>query len=182
MMFGAGRMTATARADIGARFEARPISVGLGSAYSSLMTFGNADDLVCEFATYIEIPGPPQPPSLGCPACSGIMLVVERLTCGQLHFRSSLTLPNHGGAAMTLPESWMTHSVTNLHAGCRVLTRKASVCSSPACISPAAPSQMPIGFASYPYRVRHRVRLPFGLPTIAPALAPQTSLADIEIP
>ena len=27
---GAGRMTATARADIGARFEARPISVGLG--------------------------------------------------------------------------------------------------------------------------------------------------------
>jgi hypothetical protein len=30
MIFGAGRMTATARADIGARFEARPISVGLG--------------------------------------------------------------------------------------------------------------------------------------------------------
>jgi hypothetical protein len=30
MMFGAGRMTATARADIGARLEARPISVGLG--------------------------------------------------------------------------------------------------------------------------------------------------------
>jgi len=27
---GAGRMTATARADIGARFEARPKSVGLG--------------------------------------------------------------------------------------------------------------------------------------------------------
>jgi hypothetical protein len=30
MMVEAGRMTATARADIGARFEARPISVGLG--------------------------------------------------------------------------------------------------------------------------------------------------------
>jgi hypothetical protein len=30
MIFAAGRMTATARADIGARFEARPISVGLG--------------------------------------------------------------------------------------------------------------------------------------------------------
>jgi len=25
-----------------------------------------------------------------CPACSGVMLVVERLTCGQLHFRASL--------------------------------------------------------------------------------------------
>jgi hypothetical protein len=35
---------------------------------------------------------PPQPPSLRCPACSGIMLVVERLTCGQLYFRSNLTL------------------------------------------------------------------------------------------
>jgi hypothetical protein len=35
---------------------------------------------------------PPQSPSLRCPACSGIMLVVERLTCGQLYFRSSLTL------------------------------------------------------------------------------------------
>jgi hypothetical protein len=34
---------------------------------------------------------PPQPPSLRCPACSGIMLVVERLTRGQLYFRPSLT-------------------------------------------------------------------------------------------
>jgi hypothetical protein len=33
----------------------------------------------------------PQPLSLRCPACSGIMLVVERLTCGQLLFRASLT-------------------------------------------------------------------------------------------
>ena len=33
----------------------------------------------------------PEPPSLRCPACSGIMLVVERLTRGQLHFRASLT-------------------------------------------------------------------------------------------
>jgi hypothetical protein len=31
---------------------------------------------------------PPQPPSLRCPACSGIMLVVERMTSGQLHFRA----------------------------------------------------------------------------------------------
>ena len=31
---------------------------------------------------------PPEPPSLRCPACSGIMLVVERLTRGQLYFRS----------------------------------------------------------------------------------------------
>jgi hypothetical protein len=30
MMVPAGRMTATARADIGTRFEARPKSVGLG--------------------------------------------------------------------------------------------------------------------------------------------------------
>jgi hypothetical protein len=34
---------------------------------------------------------PPEPPSLPCPVCSGIMLVVERLTRGQLYFRASLT-------------------------------------------------------------------------------------------
>jgi hypothetical protein len=34
---------------------------------------------------------PPDPPSLRCPACFGIMLVVERLTRGQVHFRASLT-------------------------------------------------------------------------------------------
>src|ERR1039457_6241772 len=34
---------------------------------------------------------PPEPPSLCCPVCSGIMLVVERLTRGQLYFRASLT-------------------------------------------------------------------------------------------
>jgi hypothetical protein len=30
----------------------------------------------------------PEPPSLRCPACSGIMLVVERLTHSQLYFRA----------------------------------------------------------------------------------------------
>ncbi len=34
---------------------------------------------------------PLQLPGLRCPACSGIMLVVERLTCAQLLFRASLT-------------------------------------------------------------------------------------------
>src|SRR5271168_4705563 len=34
---------------------------------------------------------PPEPPRLRCPTCSGIMLVVERLTYGQLYFRPSLT-------------------------------------------------------------------------------------------
>jgi hypothetical protein len=34
---------------------------------------------------------PPQPPSLRCPACSGLMLVVERFTRGQLYFHPSLT-------------------------------------------------------------------------------------------
>ena len=34
---------------------------------------------------------PPEPPSLRCPACSGIMLVVERLTRSQLYFHPSLT-------------------------------------------------------------------------------------------
>ena len=34
---------------------------------------------------------PPEPPSLRCPAWSGIMLVVERLTRGQLYFRASLS-------------------------------------------------------------------------------------------
>ena len=32
-----------------------------------------------------------QPSSLRCPACSSVMLVVERLTCAQLHFRAGLT-------------------------------------------------------------------------------------------
>jgi hypothetical protein len=31
---------------------------------------------------------------LRCPACSGIMLVVERMTCAQLYFHPTLTLPN----------------------------------------------------------------------------------------
>ena len=35
---------------------------------------------------------PTEPPSLRCPACSGIMLVVERLTRGQLYFRPCPTL------------------------------------------------------------------------------------------
>ncbi len=33
---------------------------------------------------------PPQPPSLRCPACSGMMLVVERFTHAQLHFHPGL--------------------------------------------------------------------------------------------
>jgi Putative transposase len=32
----------------------------------------------------------PQPPGLRCPACSGIMLVVERLTRGQIYFHPSM--------------------------------------------------------------------------------------------
>jgi hypothetical protein len=32
----------------------------------------------------------PGPPTLYCPVCSGIMMVVERLTRGQLHFRAGL--------------------------------------------------------------------------------------------
>jgi hypothetical protein len=35
---------------------------------------------------------PPEPPSLRCPACSSIMLVVERLTRGQLYFHPGLIL------------------------------------------------------------------------------------------
>jgi hypothetical protein len=38
-----------------------------------------------------ECADPPEPPSLRCPTCSGIMLIVEQLTCGQLYFRPSLT-------------------------------------------------------------------------------------------
>jgi hypothetical protein len=43
---------------------------------------------------------PPEPPSRRCPACSGIMLVVERLTPGQLHFHSSLNLSNSLGCSV----------------------------------------------------------------------------------
>jgi hypothetical protein len=39
---------------------------------------------------------PPQPPSLRCPACCGIMLVVERLTRGQIHFRAGLNASEPG--------------------------------------------------------------------------------------
>jgi Putative transposase len=39
---------------------------------------------------------PPQPPGLRCPACSGIMMVVERLTRSQLHFHSGTILPEPG--------------------------------------------------------------------------------------
>jgi Putative transposase len=38
-----------------------------------------------------ECADPPEPPSLRCPACSGSMLVIERLTRGQLYFHPSLT-------------------------------------------------------------------------------------------
>ena len=34
---------------------------------------------------------PPEPARLRCPACLGIMLVAERLTCGQLYFHLKLT-------------------------------------------------------------------------------------------
>ena len=34
---------------------------------------------------------PPEPPSLRCPACSGIMLIIERLTNSQLYFCPNLT-------------------------------------------------------------------------------------------
>ena len=34
------------------------------------------------------------PPSLRCPVCCGPMLVVERMTSSQLHFRSGLILPD----------------------------------------------------------------------------------------
>jgi hypothetical protein len=36
---------------------------------------------------------PPEPHSLRCPACSGTMLVVERITSAQLYFRPDMTLP-----------------------------------------------------------------------------------------
>ena len=38
-----------------------------------------------------EPANPPEPHSLRCPTCSGIMQVVERLTYGQLYFRKCLT-------------------------------------------------------------------------------------------
>jgi hypothetical protein len=46
------RAATTDRADIGASNSPILGSKGLGPAYRSLMTFGQADDLVYEFATY----------------------------------------------------------------------------------------------------------------------------------
>jgi hypothetical protein len=37
---------------------------------------------------------PPEPHSLRCPTCSGIMLVVERITSAQLYFRPRVILPD----------------------------------------------------------------------------------------
>jgi len=62
---------------------------------------------------------PPEPPSLRCPACSGIMLVVERLTRGQLYFHPSL-IPaqsiciKRGETLFSLPSTraYVTPSVT----------------------------------------------------------------------
>ncbi|MGB9287463.1 MAG: IS91 family transposase, partial [Terracidiphilus sp.] len=39
---------------------------------------------------------PPQPPGLRCPACSGIMTVVERLTRSQIHFHPGLIQSEQG--------------------------------------------------------------------------------------
>jgi hypothetical protein len=39
---------------------------------------------------------PPQPPGLRCPACSGIMMVVERLTRSQIHFHPGLIQSEQG--------------------------------------------------------------------------------------
>jgi hypothetical protein len=43
---------------------------------------------------------PPQPPRLRCPACSGIMLVVERLTRSQLYFHPRLTSAHPRGCSV----------------------------------------------------------------------------------
>ena len=40
-----------------------------------------------------ECVDPPEPPSLRCPSCSGIMQVVERLTPSQLYFHPGLIPP-----------------------------------------------------------------------------------------
>jgi hypothetical protein len=79
---------------------------------------------------------------------------------------------------MTVPENLATRYGSIDHPCRRVQARKASVCSSSPCVSHAAPSLMPIPFASYLYRVR----LPFDPPAITSALAPQTRPAGIEIP
>ena len=79
---------------------------------------------------------------------------------------------------MTVHENLATHYGSIDHPCRRVQARKASVCSSLPWISHPAPSQIPIPFAAYLYRVR----LPFHFPPIATALAPQTYPAGIEIP
>jgi hypothetical protein len=38
------------------------------------------------------LPAPSSQPR--CPSCSEPMIILERMTCSQLHFRSTLTLPN----------------------------------------------------------------------------------------
>ena len=44
--------------------------------------------------TTVRIDHPDQSIQLRCPACSGVMLVVERMTCAQLYFRPVRTQPN----------------------------------------------------------------------------------------
>jgi hypothetical protein len=49
-------------------------------------------------ATYMA---PPQSPQPRCPSCSGIMLIVERLSCAQLYFRMHLPAPTESSRADT---------------------------------------------------------------------------------
>jgi hypothetical protein len=43
--------------------------------------------------TTVSIDHPDQSTQLRCPACSGVMLVIERITSAQLYFRPALSLP-----------------------------------------------------------------------------------------
>ena len=55
----------------------------------------------------------PEPTNqLRCPACSGTMLVIERITSAQLYFRPDLSLPTHRGAALTAHSTSMVHDVS----------------------------------------------------------------------
>ena len=66
---------------------------------------------------------------LRCPVRTGPMLVIERMTSSQLHFRSGLILPDPRGAVLIPPEISMTQLAPIIVGRRRVQTRHALVCS-----------------------------------------------------
>jgi hypothetical protein len=130
---------------------------------------------LCDISPSVD---PPEIPRLRCPACSGTMLVVERLTCSQLYFRSTSPGPHHGDPAMTAPERRMTYRGPFDRLRYRVPARNASLRSRMSSNSRTIASKM---------KIKHAFHLDASCPPLHPsrptlALPSLTPSVPIEIP